>query len=78
MVHADDHQTRSKVSGQYRFEMDMCRFGSKHMKPTAIVGTFKLNSLALKCDKDRRPHVHDPLTGTVTVDGIKKFKTRLP
>ena len=60
-----------------RVELDMCRFGSKHMKPTAIVGTFKLGSLALKCDKDRRPHVHDQLTGTVTVDGVKKFKTRL-
>ena len=48
-----------------------------HEIPTAIVGTFKLGSLALKCDKDRRPHVHDQLTGTVTVDGVKKFKTRL-
>ena len=47
------------------------------MKPTALVGTFKLNALALKCDKDRRPHVHDPLIGTLNVGGIKKFKTRL-
>ena len=60
-----------------RVELDMCRFGSKHMKPTALVGTFKLTALALKCDKDRRPHAHDPLTGTVNVEGIKKFKTRL-
>ena len=60
-----------------RVELDMCRFGSPHMKPTAIVGTFKLSALALRCDRDRRPHGHDPLTGTVVVNGKKMFKTRL-
>ena len=60
-----------------RTELDMCRFGSPHMKPTAIVGTFKLIALALRCDRDRRPHQHDPLSGTVMVDGKKMFKTRL-
>ena len=60
-----------------RIELDMCRFGSPHMKPTAIVGTFKLIALALRCDRDRRPHQHDPLSGTVMVNGKKMFKTRL-
>ena len=60
-----------------RIELDMCRFGSPHMKPTAIVGTFKLIALALRCDRDRRPHQHDPLSGTVVVNGKKMFKTRL-
>ena len=47
------------------------------MKPTAIVGTFRLLALALRCDRDRRPHPHDPLTGTVVINGKKLFKTRL-
>ena len=65
---------RSQVK---RHELDMCRFGSPHMKPTAIVGTFHLSALALKCDRGRRPHVHELLTGTIVVDGVKKFRTRL-
>ena len=59
-----------------RIELDMCRFGSPHMKPTAIVGTFKLVALALRCDRDRRPHQHDPLSGTVMVNGRKVFKKK--
>ena len=36
-----------------RIELDMCRFGSPRMKPTALVGTFTLTALALRCDRDR-------------------------
>jgi len=59
------------------FWLDMCRFGSKHKKPTAVLSTIDLAAMALQCDKDVRPHVHEPLTGTIIVDGRKIFRTRL-
>ena len=60
-----------------RFELDMCRFGSPHMKPTAILSSQDLHSLALRCDKEVRPHHHEPLVGKVLVDGKWIYKTRL-
>ena len=59
-----------------RVELDMCRYGSRHMKPTAITGTVDLSPLALRCDSKVNPHRHEPLVGTVVVDGKKVFKTK--
>ena len=60
-----------------RFELDMCRFGSAHLKPTALLSSKDLSVLALRCDKALRPHVHEPLTGFVLIGGKKVFKTRV-
>ena len=57
-----------KCQGQ-RFELDMCRFGSPHMKPTALLSSVDLSAIALKCDKAVRPHKHEPLVGKVMVEG---------
>lgn len=65
-----------KDCGARRFELDMCRYGSPHMKPTAIVGTVDLAPLALRCDSRINPHKHEPLVGVVMVDGKKVFKTK--
>ena len=56
---------------------DMRRFGSKHLKPTTIWSSFCLKELDLKCDKAVRPHTHEPLQGTIMIEGRKVFKTRL-
>ena len=66
-----------QLLGVKLFWLDMCRFGSKHKKPTAALSTIDLAAMALQCDKDDRPHVHEPLTGTIMVDGRKIFRTRL-
>ena len=55
----------------------MCRFGSAHLKPTALLSSKDLSVLALRCDKALRPHVHEPLTGFVLIGGKKVFKTRV-
>ena len=63
------------ISGR-RIELDMCRFGSPHMKPTALLTTAALDSLAQRCDMSVRPHNHDPLVGTEMVQGRRQFKTK--
>eukprot|EP00435_Cladocopium_sp_Y103_P072257 s271_g39.t1 len=63
--------------GVRRFVLDMCQFGSPHRKPTALLSESDLSSVALTCDRDLRPHDHEPLVGTVIVNGKKVFKTRL-
>ena len=67
----------ASIQGAQRIELDMCRFGSPHLKPTALLSSVDLSTLALRCDKDVRPHVHEPLTGSVLLDGKKIFKTRV-
>ena len=64
-------------AGVNRFILDMCRFQSKHKKPTALLSDCDLSSLALTCDKEVRPHVHEPLVGMVISNGKKIFKTKL-
>ena len=59
------------------FRLDMCRFGSPHKKPTAVLSNVDLRELALLCDQAERPHSHEPLVGTVLYEGQKVFKTRL-
>ena len=56
---------------------DMCRFGSKHLKPTTVWSSFEMADLALRCDKDVRPHQREQLKGFTVVNGKKIFKTRL-
>ena len=63
--------------GPSEVTFDMCRFGSKHLKPTTIWSSFCLKELDLKCDKAVRPHTHEPLQGTIMIEGRKVFKTRL-
>ena len=63
--------------GVGRFNLDMCRFQSKHKKPTALLSDCDLSALALSCDRDARPHVHEPLVGMVMSKGKKIFKTKL-
>ena len=67
----------SQLDGVQRFELDMCRFGSPHMKPTALLSSQDLSSLALRCDKIERPHQNEPLVGKVLVEGKWIYKTRL-
>eukprot|EP00913_Durusdinium_trenchii_P004667 g4332.t1 len=64
------------AQGAIRLELDMCRFGSDHLKPTAIVATAPLHTLAQRCDHPTRPHHHDPLVGFEMVNGKKQFKTK--
>ena len=59
------------------FKLDMCRFGSPHKKPTAVLSNVDLREMALLCDQAERPHLHEPLVGTVLHEGQKVFKTRL-
>ena len=59
------------------FRLDMCRFGSPHKKPTAVLSNVDLRELALLCDQAERPHSHEPLVGTVLYEGQEVFKTRL-
>eukprot|EP00913_Durusdinium_trenchii_P004004 g3708.t1 len=70
-------QRLAKFTNVSRTELDMCRFGSAHLKPTALLGNASLQVLGKRCDRDRRPHVHDPLVGFAVVDGGRVFKTRL-
>ena len=67
----------SQLEGVQRFELDMCRFGSPHMKPTALLSSQDLSTLALRCDKSVRPHQHEPLVGKIKRDGKWIYKTRL-
>jgi len=67
----------AQLSGVRRFELDMCRFGSEHKKPTAILSSADLGPVALCCDRDTRPHNHEPLTGMVEIQGAKVFRTKL-
>ena len=60
-----------------RYLLDMCRFGSPHKKPTAILSNRDLRTLALLCDRPVRPHDHEPLVGMIVVEGKKVFKTKL-
>ena len=64
-------------AGVGRFILDMCRFQSKHKKPTALLSDCDLSALALACDLDVQPHVHEPLVGMVMSKGNKIFKTKL-
>ena len=64
-------------AGVGRFILDMCRFQSKHKKPTALLSDCDLSALALACDLDVQPHVHEPLVGMVMSQGKKIFKTKL-
>ena len=64
-------------AGVSRFILDMCRFQSKHKKPTALLSDCDLSALALACDQDVRPHVHEPLVGMVMSKGKKIFRTKL-
>ena len=59
------------------FRLDMCRFGSPHKKPTAVLSNVDLREMALLCDQAERPHSHEPLVGTVLHEGQQVFKTRL-
>ena len=70
-------QELAQLSSAKRFYLDMCRFGSAHKKPTALLASYDLSPVALACDKADRPHVHEPLTGMVMLDGKKVFKTRI-
>ena len=47
------------------------------MKPTTIMANYDLGALALRCDRDVRPHEHEPLKGKVQVDGHWVYRTRL-
>lgn len=67
---------RELASSSHRIELDMCRFGSPHMKPTALLTTAELQPLAQRCDRSVRPHHHDPLIGTELVQGRRQFKTK--
>eukprot|EP00435_Cladocopium_sp_Y103_P055182 s631_g18.t1 len=58
-------------------QLDMCRFGAPHKKPTALLSSADLHALALECDMAVRPHVHEPLVGTVLLDNKKVYKTKL-
>ena len=70
-------QRLAKFTNVSRTEFDMCRFGSAHLKPTALLSNTSLQALGKRCDRDRRPHVHDPLVGFAVVEGERVFKTRL-
>ena len=70
-------QALEALPGVRRFVLDMCRFGAPHKKPTALLSSADLQALALECDSDVRPHVHEPLVGTVIIDNKKVYKTKL-
>jgi len=57
--------------------LDMCRFGSSHKKPTSIMAFFSLQGLEKRCNMVDQPHQHEPLVGTVVINGTKVFRTKL-
>lgn len=57
--------------------LDMCRFGSPHKKPTSIMADFSLQALAKTCNMADQPHQHEPLVGTIVINGKKIFRTKL-
>lgn len=61
----------------FQVTLDMCRFGSPHKKPTSLMSVLDLGALALQCDMVERPHQHDPLVGTITINNRKIFRTKL-
>ena len=73
----DVMQDLAQLPRAQRFYLDMCRFGSKHKKPTALLASYDLQPVALACDMEVRSHVHEPLTGQIVSGGKKIFKTRL-
>ena len=73
----DEIQALAHLPGVQRFELDMCRFSSDHKKPTALLSSYDLSSLALRCDKEVRPHEHVPLTGKIKIGQKWFFRTRL-
>ena len=64
------------LDGGSRFELDMCRFGSPHKKPTALLSSADLSAIALQCDQATRAHVHEPLVGKIRVNGKWVYKTK--
>ena len=70
-------QTLASFPTVQKFGLDMCRFGSPHMKPTTLLANYDLAAVALRCDRAQRPHEHEPLIGKVQVDGRWVYKTRL-
>lgn len=70
-------QALAALPGVKQFLLDMCRFGAPHKKPTALLSSADLSPLALECDMAVRPHVHEPLVGTVMIANEQVFKTKL-
>jgi len=70
-------QALSALPRVKQFLLDMCRFGAPHKKPTALLSSADLSPLALECDMAVRPHVHEPLVGTVLIANEQVFKTKL-
>lgn len=64
-------------AGVRRYELDVCQFGSPHMKPTAIVPNMDLQAIALRCDKAVRPHDHAPLVGKVKKNNKWIYRAKL-
>eukprot|EP00435_Cladocopium_sp_Y103_P009415 s1300_g2.t1 len=70
-------QELAQLPGAKMVTLDMCRFGSAHKKPTSLLASLDLSALAQLCDMAERPHQHEPLVGTIVLDGKQVFRTRL-
>jgi hypothetical protein len=66
------------LRNSFLFTLDMCAFGSEHMKPTTFASSHAcLQGMVRKCPGLSLNHVHIPLQGTVMVNGEEVFRTKL-
>ena len=67
-----------KIANAHLFSLDMCAFGSEHMKPTTFACSHCCREgIVRRCPGSSLTHVHVPLKGTVVVDGVEIFRTKL-
>ena len=61
-----------------KFELHMCAYGSKHMKPTLFVTSWAaLEAIVRTCPGKTATHVHEPLKGKVKHEGRWVYRTKL-
>ena len=62
----------------FMYLLDMCTFGSEHMKPTTFACSDNcFQSIVRLCPGLSNDHIHVPLKGTVLVNGKEVFRTKL-
>ena len=65
-------------SKAFIFPLDMCAFGSEHRKPTTFACSHAcLAGIVRCCPGISSTHVHVPLQGTVVINGVEVFRTKL-
>ena len=65
-------------SKAHLFLLDMCAFGSEHMKSTTFACSHVcFSGMVRKCPGLTLDHVHVPFQGTVLINGREVFRTKL-